>query len=78
MLAVNYSDFGHGYVLSQSCNPYSDDIATALQDAITSHEIAYYSLVNQGVRRADWFGLINSMFPGVMDSWVDEEEAVAY
>lgn len=78
MLAAKYLKFGHGYVLSHSCTPYSDDIRTALEDAVLSHEIAYYSLVSPEARRADWFGLINSVFPGVMDSWIDEEEAAAY
>lgn len=43
-----------------------------------SHEIAYYSLATPGAQRADWFGMINSVFPGVMDVWADEEDAAAY
>lgn len=78
IFVLTYLDFVHGYVLNPSCDPYSDDILTALKDGVISHQIAYYSLATPGAQRADWFGLINSVFPGVMDVWVDEEDAAAY
>lgn len=73
VFAAIYLHFVNGYVLSTSCDPYADDISTALQDAVKSHTIAYYSLVQPHAQRADWFGLINSVFPGVMDTWPTEE-----
>ena len=73
VFAAIYLHSVHGYVLSTSCDPYADDISVALEDAVKSHTIAYYSLVQPHALRADWFELINSVFPGVMDTWPTED-----
>ena len=61
---------GQSYVLSADCDPFADDIVEAMSDAIQSAGTAQYSLnpaLGGRVTVADWFGLMNSMFPGVMD-----------
>lgn len=68
IFAATYFHVSRGYVLSSSCWPYSHDIAIALEDAVQPLTLAHYSLITNE-RRGDWFGLINLVFPGVMDTW---------
>ena len=63
------------YVLSTDCEPYREDIASAMSDVVSAAEVARSSLdpaFGARVTVADWFGLMNPVFHGIMD----EEEGV--
>lgn len=57
------------YVLTD-CEPYVDDIKSAMLDAVEASRIAWLSIdpaFGARVTVADWFGLMNPMFHGIMD-----------
>lgn len=58
------------YVLDTDCEPYRDDIASAMSDAVSASEVARASIdpaFGARVTVADWFGLMNPIFHGIMD-----------